>query len=647
MFEIKNVSKKFGSEFALKNIEINIGKGLNFIIGASGSGKTTLLKIISGMEQYFDGEVYYCGENIKTLNEQDKSCFYNNIFGFVWQDFNLLEDLTVLENVMLPLHLKEKGDKRQVLSILKELKISELANQKVGKLSGGQKQRVAIARELVKNPQVIIADEPTSALDEKLAKTCIEILRDISKKRTVIVVTHDTSLIDAKSKVYQLDKGELISTPTETITPSAKIIDEKPEKLPFSKAFNIANTNIKRKIGKFSITAVSLIVVATLLLVPLSGGISSSSQGEFDKLFDSYGNSILDISVAGSFMSAGGTGGVENGEPKTDITQDIGGLYEKYLNDERVDHMVLTQAFNYISITVDGRQHSVESSGSVPVINKLLAGNMPLGTGLEVVVPRSFAEKLGLSDDEIISKEINFNASIYNWESGEPVIMPVKISTKVVGVIDTTAKYDYEGQIMEYSADDSFFFSKSAIDDMRKQAGIEKTEVNFSIRTKTPVSLIEIKDELNAKGIVPLGRFELVEDMVRLNSQTTEQSSAAIVVIALLAIVIVVSITAITAFMRKREYAIYKISGYSKSHLINVIISETVIISGISAVVFLVVSPMINSATTALWNLNILNRELLSVGAVLVIAMGMVSCVITSGVAVGTKAMNVLKSGDK
>lgn len=245
MFEIRNVSKKYGNEFALKNVGMNIGKGLNFIIGSSGSGKTTLLKIISGMEQSFDGEVYYCGKNIKTLNEEDKSYFYNNIFGFVWQDFNLLEDLTVLENVMLPLHLKEKGDKKQVLSILKELKISELANQRAGKLSGGQKQRVAIARELVKNPQVIIADEPTSALDEKSAKTCIEILRDISRKRTVIVVTHDTSLIDAKSKVYELDKGELISVPTETIASSVKMVDKKPHKLPFNNAFTIAKTNIK------------------------------------------------------------------------------------------------------------------------------------------------------------------------------------------------------------------------------------------------------------------------------------------------------------------------------------------------------------------------------------------------------------------
>lgn len=647
MFLISNVSKKFGNEFALKNISMNIGKGLNFIIGSSGSGKTTLLKIISGMEQDFEGEVTYCGKNIKTLNENDKSYFYNNIFGFVWQDFNLLEDLTVLENVMLPLHLKEKAGKKAAVSILKELKISELAEQKVGKLSGGQKQRVAIARELVKNPQVIIADEPTSALDEISANNCIDILRDISKKRTVIVVTHDTSLIDAKSKVYELDKGELILAPAEVSNSYIKMSGTKQNKLSFSKFFNVANINIKRKIGKFLVTAVSIVVAATLFLVPLSGGITSSSQDEFDKLFKSYGKSILDISLASSFMSAGGTNDVDNEEPKADVSQNIGGLYDKYLNDERVEHIVFTQAFDDINITVDGKDYKIESSNNVPVLNELLAGNMPMGTGLEVVVPHSFAERLGLNDDEIIGKELKFNANIYNWESGQPVIMPVKTTAKVVGVVDTSMFYDYGNEIVQTSIDDSFFFSRSAIEDMRQQAKIKKTDVNFSIRAKDPVSLIELKNELNSQGIVPLGRFELVEDIVRLNSQTTEQSGAAIVIIALLAIVIIVAISLVTALMRRREYAIYKISGYSKSHLTSVLIIESIIITTASSLAFLVLSPAINIATTALWSVNILNIQMLGAGTVLTISMGIISCAITSAVAASTKTVNVLKGGDK
>ena len=105
MFEIKNVSKQYNGEFALKNISLTIGKGMNFIVGASGSGKTTLLKIISGMEHDFDGEVFYYGKSVKTLSDTEKGYFYNHIFGFVWQDFHLLEERTVLENIMLPCYL--------------------------------------------------------------------------------------------------------------------------------------------------------------------------------------------------------------------------------------------------------------------------------------------------------------------------------------------------------------------------------------------------------------------------------------------------------------------------------------------------------------------------------------------------------------
>lgn len=130
----------------------------------------------------------------------------------MWQDFNLLEEATVLENVLLSGYLKEAQNKENAEKILKDLKIFNFAQKKVKDLSGGQKQRVAIARELMKNPQVIIADEPTSALDEKNAKITMDILRAISKNRTVIVVTHDTSLISEKDHIFELDKGELFQS---------------------------------------------------------------------------------------------------------------------------------------------------------------------------------------------------------------------------------------------------------------------------------------------------------------------------------------------------------------------------------------------------------------------------------------------------
>lgn len=647
MFELKNVSKKYNDEFALNNISVTMGKGLNFIVGASGSGKTTLLKIMSGMEQDFDGDVSYGGKIIKALTNQEKSYFYNNIFGFVWQDFNLLDDLTVLENVVLPQYLKDDQKTKNAEKVLKDLKIFDIASQKVKYLSGGQKQRVAIARELIKNPRVIIADEPTSALDEKNAKVTMDILREISKNRTVIIVTHDTSLIRDKDTVFELDKGELVSSIDNSHAKTSELTMQNNHYLSFENAFAIARTRIKRKSGRFMVSTLSLMMAAIVLLTTLGGAISSSSQEAFDGLFDTYGEGLLDISIVGSFMSAGGTDGSKDDKPNADVTQDIGGLYDQYVRDKRVAFAAFLQALNNISITVDGENYKVESTGSAPSINKLLTGEMPSGKGNEVVVPESFVKSLGIENDQAIGKKMDFNTSMYNWDTGSPVLKDAEITATIVGVADTTVVYENEGQMMEFSVDDSFFFSKTALDDLRNQADIKGNETNFLIRAKTPADLIAIKDELNEQGIVPLGRFELVEDIIRLNAQTTEQSDSANTIIGFLSVIMVIAIFLITGFMRKREYAIYKVSGFNNRHLNLLNAAEMITIAVTGMLLLLVTSPLINKATEALFAVNILNAKMLSTGMLLILGVAVIAYATTAIAYVRTNIETALKTGDR
>lgn len=626
MFEIKNVSKQYGTEFALDSVTMNIGKGMNFIVGASGSGKTTLLKIISGMEQDFHGEVVYCGKSMKTLKADEKSYFYNNLLGFVWQDFNLIEEATVLENVLLPKYLKGNMDTKAVDKTLRELKIWDLRNQKVKYLSGGEMQRVAIARELMKNPQVIIADEPTSALEGKTAKVTIDILRALSKNRTVIVVTHDTSLITEKDKVYELDKGELISQAEINSMKTTEVKMQNKHSLSLSNAFSIARVNIKNKIGGFIISMLSLMLAGVLLLTTMSGAINNGSQDEFHKLFYTYGETILDIGIIGSFIDAAGTEGNENNKPKGDVTQNTNGLLERYLKDERVAHIVSLQPYENIKVTVDGKSFNMESSGSAPVLNKLTAGKITSeNKGFEVIIPQSVVKKMGVTGQEAIGKEIDFSASILNSAGGKPVAKPVHVKAKIMGVADNTTYYDYGGQTMSFSVDDSFFFNKAAEDEMRKQAETENESVNFTMRAKTPKDLISLKDELNKKGIVPLGQFELVEDMVRLNAQTDEQSGSASMVIGILAVIMVIAVFFTTGVMRKREYAIYKASGFHNKHLCLTTASETVLTCISSLLLLVIASPLLNMATKAMFGADILSVKMLFIGALLIIAVSMLS----------------------
>lgn len=647
MFEIRNVSKEYNGQFALNNISMNIDKGLNFIVGSSGSGKTTLLKIISGIEQEFQGEVLYCGRKIKELTQKEKGYLYNNEFGFIWQDFNLLEDSTVLENVLLPEYLKANQNKKNAIKILKQLKIFNIAMKKVRYLSGGQKQRVAIARELMKNLKVIIADEPTSALDEKTSKITMDILRILSRSRTVIVVTHDTSLITEKDNVFELDKGELILKPMSNVTRAKEIEIQNSQMLSFKSAFSIAKSNLKNRFGRYLTATASILIAGVLLLTTVSGTITSKGSEELDKLFDIYGENILDLSIAGSFIGAGGTDGSENNKPNVDVTQDISGLYDKYVKDERVEFTVFTQAFNNIKITLNGKEYKVEQSGSVPVIRKMLSGKTPMGKENEVVVPESFVKKIGKNNDDIIGSEIEFSCEVINWDSGEPISKKAKTKATVVGVADTTVSYEYEGKKMEYTVDDSFLFSKSALSDLRKQADIKEDKINFLIRAKTPEDLISLKNELNKQGIVPLGRFELVEDFVNLNRQTAEQSGATNIIIFILSLIMIISIFFITGIMRRREYAIYKISGYTNSHMCVLNAAEIMLNITSSIVILLVTSPLINIATSSMFSGNILNTKTLFIGIFLILIVGVLAYITTVIVSIKTNAEVALKVGDR
>ncbi|MEG1164099.1 MAG: ATP-binding cassette domain-containing protein [Anaerovoracaceae bacterium] len=647
MFELKNVSKKYNGEFALKDMSLNIDKGMNFIVGPSGSGKTTLLKIISGMDQNFQGEVKYCDKEIKKLTDNERSYFYNNVFGFVWQDFNLLENSTVLENVLLPSNLKSNSSPQKVKGILKELKILDIGDQKVKYISGGQKQRVAIARELMKNPQVIIADEPTSALDQRASKTIMDILRVLSKTRTVIVVTHDTSFISEKDNVFELDKGELILKPQEKSSKSSQMKMENSNKLSVGNAFHISKTNIKNKFGRFIVSSLALMLASVLLLTIVSGAVLGSSQGEFDKLVETYGDSLTDIGLYSGFTDAAGTDGNEGGKPGGEVNQDISGLYDLYSKDSRVDFITYVQPFDEIKVVVDGKEYQITSSGSTPTINKIVAGEMPMGDTNEVVVPESFVKLLGISVDEAIGKEIKFNGSVFDWTSGQPIAKQTNVNVRIVGIMDTTVKYDYAGQVTEYTVDDSFFFSKKALSEMTKKVGKDINKMNSLLRAKTPEDMIAIKDEMNEKGIVPIGRFELVEDMVRLNSQTTEQSGIATIIIGVISIVMVIAIFLITGLMRRREYAIYKVSGFNNKSLSLVTVTETLlqVVGGI--LLLLITSPLLSMATKSLFSIDILNVRMLFIGAVIVLLLSAIAYATTAMTYLKTKIDVVLKAGDR
>lgn len=212
MITIKNLSKSYGKTEILKNISFDIEKNDKLlIIGPSGSGKTTLIRCLNKLEKDYQGEIIFKKKNIKDIKDE----ILRKKIGMVFQSYNLFPHLTVKENIELAPSKLTNANKEELskktLKLLKSVNIEEKINEYPKNLSGGQKQRVAISRALANNPEVILFDEPTSALDPESIKSLVKLLNELSKKATIIVVSHDMSLIKSfASKILFIDKGKII-----------------------------------------------------------------------------------------------------------------------------------------------------------------------------------------------------------------------------------------------------------------------------------------------------------------------------------------------------------------------------------------------------------------------------------------------------
>ena len=567
MFELKNITKTFGDEVALKNVSLSITGGMNYIIGASGSGKTTLLRILSSMDRQYEGEAFYCGRNLKELSDQERSQFYATELGFIAQGFHLIDELTVRENILVPTYLSRNDSEKRLRMLLKKLGIEKLADQKVRTLSGGQKQRVAIARELMKDPQVLIADEPTAALDAKTAHEIGTLLTSIAKERTVIVVTHDISLIQGKCSVFELDKGVLIRSDKGDSTTKAHSRSTENLRLTMRSALRMAGVTGKRQMGKLLSIVLAMAIAASCLAVNFSGMLNGSSSEAFQELLEKQGNSVLNLLLVPSFTSGGEVGKENPGVPQG-VEQDISGLLEEYQNDDRIEAIIMDAPMEDMVVTVDGKDFIIEESGQSPNFNQIIAGRIADNSKNEIVLPKILVKKMGYTNEEILGKELSFVGSVYNWDSGKPVAMPISFTAKVSGIADTSYGIEFDGKVEQFEHEDSLFPSLAIMKDIYAQAEKENPSFSFTIRADSPEHFLELYDELMAKGIVPLGQAELIRDIMGLKGTALVQTGLSSALIVILSVLAALSVCLVCGFMRRKEYAVYRLCGYTKNSIV-------------------------------------------------------------------------------
>ncbi len=336
MLELKNIKKDYpagnGIVHALKGIDLQFRKNeFVSILGPSGCGKTTMLNIIGGLDQYTDGDLVINGTSTKDFKDRDWDAYRNHSIGFVFQSYNLIPHQSVLQNVELALTLSgvSKAERRaRAKKALEDVGLGDQLKKRPSEMSGGQMQRVAIARALVNNPDIILADEPTGALDTETSVQVMEILKEISKDRLIIMVTHNPDLAETYStRIIRMLDGVITDdsmplTEEETVlyrTQDQKRLEEtkqqkKREKKPtmsFATSFGLSLKNLFTKKGRTVLTsfAGSIGIIGIALIFSVSQGLSVYIDTMQEDTLSSYPLTIQQThtdlgSLMTSFMGA-------------------------------------------------------------------------------------------------------------------------------------------------------------------------------------------------------------------------------------------------------------------------------------------------------------------------------------------------------
>ena len=298
MIELSNIHKAYRvsdeSVTALNGVSVKFEeKGLVSIVGPSGCGKTTLLNVIGGLDQYDEGDILIDGVSTKSYKDTDWDAYRNHRIGFVFQSYNLIPHLNVLDNVTMALSLSGIGErerKQRATKMLQEVGLGDKLKKKLSQLSGGQQQRVAIARALVNSPDILLADEPTGALDSKTSTQIMELLSEIAKTRLVIMVTHNLDIASSYSdRVIEMLDGQVQSDSK----PFNEEVSVKPEEnkkqkgtsMSFFEALKSSGKNLLTKKGRTIATSIagSIGIIGIGLVLSLSNGISqkvSAMEGD-------------------------------------------------------------------------------------------------------------------------------------------------------------------------------------------------------------------------------------------------------------------------------------------------------------------------------------------------------------------------------
>ncbi|MFT8348188.1 ATP-binding cassette domain-containing protein [Clostridium saccharoperbutylacetonicum] len=613
LLELKNINKYYklnGNKkvYALNNVNLNFHKGeLVSVIGESGSGKSTLMNLIGGLDSEYSGEIIVDGKNIKKYEIKELDKYRKNTVGFIFQSFNLISHLSILDNVTIAMTLSNVRKKERVTrakEILNELGLINHIYKKPNQLSGGQKQRVAIARALVNDPEIIIADEPTGSLDSKTSMKVLEILRKIAENgKLVIMVTHSEKVASYSSRVISIADGMIIEDreilKLESSVNEEKVkVNKKGQKLNIISAIMLAIVNMKRKLIRNILISIgaSIGIMGVVLILSFGNGV----KAYFNNTMNSYVNPlVIEVNMSSDDTETVNLDIATVEKPnintqKTFEEEDIQAL-SKIENVSSIE-----KGYNIISMGVNSLTYNDKTSNLMrlsTVSSNIIKSNIKEGElpkDGEILINKSAGDKLG---DDVIGKKISMHILV-NQKIIDKQFVVSGIYTAVGGDLTSIMK--------------SAFLNYSDLENLYSENKYTLKPNAVYINTSSEKYAAAIKDKVREMGYSVSSQEEMTKLFDQMISILTYVLSGIAAISLIVSAIMIIVVMYISVAERTKEIGIIKAIGARRKDIRRIFVCEAFLIGVFSGIIGLAF------AFLFMKGINIISNKLFGIKLVLI-----------------------------
>jgi len=615
LLELKNINKCYklsGNEKfnALIDINLSFNKGeLVSVIGESGSGKSTLMNLIGGLDSDYSGELFVNGKDIRKFRSKDLDKYRKNKVGFVFQSFNLISHLSILDNVTIAMTLsnvRKKDRLKRAKEMLTEFGLKDQINKKPNQLSGGQKQRVAIVRALINDPEIIIADEPTGSLDSKTSMQVLGIMKEIAQRgKLVIMVTHSEKVASCSSRVIKIADGKIIndrkvfelenSTHEEAIDKEETSINKRIQNLNIISAIKLAFVNMKEKLVRniFVSIGASIGIMSVILILSLGNGV----KAYFNNTMKSYVNpKVIEVNMP------------SNEDEKVDL--DITTIQKpqittpKSFKEEDIQSLSNIENVYYVekgftTVSIGANSLSYEGKGSHLMRIATISSNITESNVGEGTLPKE--------GEMLINKSVN--DSLGGNVVGKKVSMRILVSEKilnkefVVSGIYTTTGGDLTA-VMK-----SAFLNYSDLEKLYSENSYKLQPNVMYINTTNEKYTIGIKEKIKELGYSGSTQEQMTEMFNTMINILTYVLSGIAAISLLVSTIMIVVVMYISVSERTKEIGIIKAIGARKKDIRRIFVCEAFLIGFFSGIIGLILALLlmnvINIKSTKLFGINL------------------------------------------